>query len=68
MNWGYGTLEKDGIYLNEHKSNPYVHSMQLYNYSVVKFGGFKDLSSKTLLEVGSGKGGGISHIYSVCNP
>ena len=68
MNYGYAETKGDPIFLKEHAKDPWVCSMQLYNHAIVRFGGMSDMKNKTMAEVGSGRGGGISHLTTVLKP
>ena len=69
MNYGYASLsEKDGIFLKEEKANPWVHSVQLYHHCVISLSQISSLKDKTMLEVGSGRGGGLMHVFKTLNP
>ena len=68
MNYGYALTEGDKIYLKENKDDPWVYSMQLYNHAVVRFASINNLNVKRIAEVGSGRGGGISHITKILKP
>jgi hypothetical protein len=62
MNYGYAALNDDGIYLKDHIHHPWVLSMQLYHHAVLSIANIKSLKDKTLLEVGSGRGGGLNFL------
>lgn len=70
MNYGYAQLSDDGIYLKDEslKENPWVHSIQLYDFSVVSVAGIKEQKNLSLLEVGSGRGGGLFYLQQQMNP
>lgn len=69
MNWGYASLEKDGVLvknLSPEDENERF-SIQLYHYMATAMGTWKNLEGKTLVEVSSGRGGGLDYITRCLN-
>lgn len=66
MNYGYALLTDDGKMiedlLKEEGDKNEIFSLQLYYFITGTQKAFKTLKGKTLLEVGSGRGGGISFL------
>jgi SAM-dependent methyltransferase len=63
MNYGYATTDADSIALAE-ADEPNRHWIQLYHHVAAGI----DLKGRTVLEVGSGRGGGASFIKRYLNP
>ncbi len=57
LNYGYAILNDDGVYLDNLKTDPVVLQYQLYDMAVLSIGGVNDLTYKTFIEVGCGRGG-----------
>lgn len=70
MNWGYALLTPDGVMLRNLKPEDENerYSIQLYHYMSTAMGIYKDLEGKTLMEVSSGRGGGLDYISRYLNP
>jgi len=70
MNWGYASLNKDGIMLKSLKAEDEAdrYSIQLYHFMSTAMGTFNNLEGKTLMEVSSGRGGGLDYIARYLNP
>jgi SAM-dependent methyltransferase len=66
MNYGYALLTDDGKMiddlLTEEQDKRETFSLQLYYFITGTNKAFKSLAGKTLVEVGSGRGGGISFL------
>jgi len=69
MNWGYASLSPNGhlIPLNSGDESERF-SVQLYHYVATGMGIFQNLEGKTLLEVSSGRGGGLDYISRYLSP
>jgi len=72
MNYGYALLTEDGKMmedlLKEESDRNETFSLQLYFFVTSTNKAFKNLKGKTLVEVGSGRGGGISFLTRCFNP
>jgi len=70
MNWGYAPLNKKGILLENLKPEDENErfSNQLYHYMSTAMGEWQNLDNKTLVEVSSGRGGGLDYITRYLNP
>mmetsp|Transcript_39505 Transcript_39505/g.45366 ORF Transcript_39505/g.45366 Transcript_39505/m.45366 type:complete len:348 (-) Transcript_39505:15-1058(-) len=72
MNYGYALLTDDGKMidelLKEESDKRETFSLQLYYFITGTNKAFKSLEGKTLVEVGSGRGGGISFLSRVFKP
>lgn len=72
MNYGYALLTDDGKMmediLTEEADKRETFSLQLYYFITGTNKAFKSLKGKTLVEVGSGRGGGISFLTRVFQP
>jgi SAM-dependent methyltransferase len=70
MNWGYASLNKDGIMVRNLKPEDEAdrYSIQLYHYISTAMGIFNNLEGKTLMEVSSGRGGGLDYLTRYLNP
>jgi len=70
MNWGYASLNKDGIMLRHLKQDDENdrYSIQLYHYMSTAMGIWNNLEGKTLMEVSSGRGGGLDYLSRYLNP
>ena len=73
MNYGYGLLSKDGKILSdellqEEQDRREMFSIQLYYYTASVLPNITDMSGKTLVEVGSGRGGGLSFLTRTLEP
>jgi ubiquinone/menaquinone biosynthesis C-methylase UbiE len=69
MNWGYASLTPNGQIINlnpEDESERF--SVQLYHYVATGMGMLKNLEGKTLLEVSSGRGGGLDFVSRYLSP
>jgi len=65
MNYGYALLSQDGRILQditEEQDRREVFSIQLYLYTASVLPEIASMKGKTLLEVGSGRGGGLSFL------
>eukprot|EP00343_Euplotes_focardii_P005213 CAMPEP_0205813702 /NCGR_PEP_ID=MMETSP0205-20121125/18434_1 /ASSEMBLY_ACC=CAM_ASM_000278 /TAXON_ID=36767 /ORGANISM="Euplotes focardii, Strain TN1" /LENGTH=253 /DNA_ID=CAMNT_0053096201 /DNA_START=191 /DNA_END=949 /DNA_ORIENTATION=- len=66
MNYGYALLTDDGHmiddYLTEEQDKHECFSLQLYYFITGTNKAFKSLEGKTIVEIGSGRGGGISFL------
>lgn len=64
MNWGYATLSADGVFIRnlapEDENERF--SVQLYHYVATAMETWENLEGKTVLEVSSGRGGGLDYI------
>jgi len=63
MNYGYALITDEGktIELDEHDEYERF-SFQLYHYVTITMGKLKNFENKNILEVGSGRGGGLSFL------
>jgi len=70
MNWGYAALNKDGIMLKNLKpeDEPDRYSIQLYHFMSTAMSIWNNLEGKTLMEVSSGRGGGVDYLSRYLNP
>ncbi len=68
MNYGYAVLSDSGVYLDKYKHDPLVLQLQMYDYLVTMVGGIKDMKGKTLVEVGSGRGGAFKYMVEEFKP
>ena len=71
MNYGYALLSKDGRILqdiSEEQDRREVFSIQLYLYTASVLPEIASMEGKTLLEVGSGRGGGLSFLTRKLKP
>jgi SAM-dependent methyltransferase len=70
MNWGYASMEADGAFLKDLSAEDETErfSIQLYHLMATGMGTFKNLDGKTLVEVSSGRGGGLDYISRCLNP
>ena len=71
MNYGYALLSKDGKILqdiSEEQDRREVFSIQLYLYTASVLPEIGSMEGKTLLEVGSGRGGGLSFLTRKLKP
>jgi len=70
MNWGYAALTPNGVMIKnlapEDENDRF--SIQLYHYMATAMGTWNNLDSKTLVEVSSGRGGGLDYISRYLNP
>jgi len=70
MNWGYASLTPNGVMIKnlapEDENDRF--SIQLYHYMATAMGTWNNLESKTLVEVSSGRGGGLDYISRYLNP
>jgi len=64
MNWGYAALNPEGVLIKNLSAEDENErfSIQLYHYMATGMGTYKDLQGKTLVEVSSGRGGGLDYI------
>jgi SAM-dependent methyltransferase len=70
MNWGYASLTPNGHMEATLKPEDEFErfSVQLYHYVSTGMGIFKNLEGKTLLEVSSGRGGGLDYVSRYLSP
>jgi len=70
MNWGYASMSPDGIIINDLKTEDENerYSIQLYHHMATAMGTFENLIDMTLMEVSSGRGGGLDYISRYLNP
>jgi len=70
MNWGYASLTTNGVIIKnlapEDENDRF--SIQLYHYMATAMGSWNNLESKTLVEVSSGRGGGLDYLSRYLNP
>ena len=70
MNWGYAALNNNGAFIKnlapEDENERF--SIQLYHFMATAMSSWTDLSDKTLVEVSSGRGGGLDYISRYLNP
>lgn len=69
MNYGYAAVTGEGKLVklkSEFEEERY--SIQLYHYIATKFQSVKDLKGLNVLEVGSGRGGGLKYIQTNLQP
>jgi len=70
MNWGYAALNLNGAFVKnlapEDENERF--SIQLYHYMSTAMGTWTNLEGKTLVEVSSGRGGGLDYISRYLNP
>jgi len=70
MNWGYAALNDNGAFIKnlapEDENERF--SIQLYHYMSTAMGTWTDLDKKTLVEVSSGRAGGLDYISRYLNP
>ncbi|OMJ88347.1 hypothetical protein SteCoe_9762 [Stentor coeruleus] len=62
----YGFSKPSGIFIKNNTSE--IYCLQLYHYITSGFLEYKDWKGKSLVEVGSGRGGGLSYIAKVFSP
>lgn len=67
-NFGFAYLNGTGILLDDLREDFEVYKYQLYHYVVILSGGIKTLSEKNILEIGSGRGGGLNFIRDQLRP
>jgi ubiquinone/menaquinone biosynthesis C-methylase UbiE len=71
MNYGYALLSSDGKLLNDLKEDQdkkEIFSIQLYHYTASVLSEVTKMEGKTLVEVGSGRGGGLSFLTRNLKP
>lgn len=71
MNYGYALLNEDGKILDDLTEEVEINEMyclQLYYYISATKGNVKSMKGKTLLEVGSGRGGGLTFLTKRLQP
>jgi len=70
MNWGYAALNLNGLFVKnlDPEDENERFSIQLYHYVSTAMGTWSDLEGKTLVEVSSGRGGGLDYISRYLNP
>jgi SAM-dependent methyltransferase len=70
MNWGYAALNHNGAFIKnlDPEDERERFSIQLYHYMATAMGLWNDLQGKTLVEVSSGRGGGLDYISRYLNP
>ncbi|KRX02809.1 hypothetical protein PPERSA_04012 [Pseudocohnilembus persalinus] len=70
MNYGYATVNQDGKLIKNLKPEDEEERFcfQLYHFMATKFGKIKDLSGLDVIEIGSGRGGGLNYILNYLNP
>eukprot|EP01017_Pseudomicrothorax_dubius_P028574 TRINITY_DN3398_c0_g1_i1.p1 TRINITY_DN3398_c0_g1~~TRINITY_DN3398_c0_g1_i1.p1 ORF type:complete len:348 (+),score=93.28 TRINITY_DN3398_c0_g1_i1:116-1159(+) len=69
MNYGYAVLNSDGHLVGLRREDEEERfSIQLYHFLATSFNERKDLEGQTVIEVGSGRGGGLSFIRRYLNP
>eukprot|EP00331_Platyophrya_macrostoma_P030803 CAMPEP_0176456934 /NCGR_PEP_ID=MMETSP0127-20121128/31605_1 /TAXON_ID=938130 /ORGANISM="Platyophrya macrostoma, Strain WH" /LENGTH=343 /DNA_ID=CAMNT_0017847031 /DNA_START=11 /DNA_END=1042 /DNA_ORIENTATION=- len=70
MNYGYAPLTEDGALIKdvpkEYEEEKFP--VQLYHYVASALGKSKNLNNQVVLEVGSGRGGGLSYISTQMGP
>ena len=59
---------KDGIFLESQKDSSEVLQIQLYHHAVIMNAGIHDLKGKTLVDVSSGRGGGLNYLVNELKP
>jgi len=70
MNWGYAALSNNGATIKNLASEDENErfSIQLYHLMATAMNTWSDLDGKTLVEVSSGRGGGLDYISRYLNP
>lgn len=71
MNYGYALLSADGKMLadlQEEQDRQEIFSIQLYHYTASVLSEVTKMAGKTLVEVGSGRGGGLSFLTRNLKP
>ncbi|KAL4475757.1 hypothetical protein ABPG72_011534 [Tetrahymena utriculariae] len=70
MNYGYAVLSGNGHLIQnlQKEDEDERFCLQLYHYVATQFGTVKNLSGLRVLEVGSGRGGGLNYISKYLNP
>lgn len=70
MNWGYASLSPTGhlVYNLKPEDENERFSIQLYHLMSTGMGMFRSLEGQTLLEVSSGRGGGLDYISRYLSP
>jgi len=70
MNYGYAILNKDGKLIQDLnvEFEDERFPLQLYHYVATQCGTKKDLSGLNILEVGSGRGGGLTYLTKNLQP
>ena len=71
MNYGYALLSADGKMLadlQEEQDRSEIFSIQLYHYTASVLSEVTKMAGKTLVEVGSGRGGGLSFLTRNLKP
>ena len=64
MNYGYA--EEKGPFIESNSEE--IYCLQLYHFIASGMFSFKSLESKSVLEVGSGRGGGLEYVLQTFNP
>jgi hypothetical protein len=59
---------KDGVFLESQKDSSEVLQIQLYHHAVIMQAEFTDLNGKTLVDVSSGRGGGLNYLVNELKP
>lgn len=64
MNYGFALLNEEGKTIRnlDHELEEERFCLQLYNYVATRFHEVKTLKGLSVLEVGSGRGGGLNYI------
>ncbi|EGR32394.1 methyltransferase, putative [Ichthyophthirius multifiliis] len=70
MNYGYATLKDDGVLIQNLKSEDEDERLclQLYHYMATQQNKQQNLNGLNILEIGSGRGGGLEYISKYLNP
>lgn len=70
MNYGYAVLNQEGKLIKNLKDEDEEERFcfQLYHFVATKMNKLKDLSGLNILEIGSGRGGGLNYISNYLSP
>lgn len=68
QNLGYADMCKDGVFLESQKDSAEVLQIQLYHHAVIMHAGIHDLAGKTIVDVSSGRGGGLNYLVNELKP
>ena len=70
LNYGYASLEEagQGIFLDTYRKSNEVFQLQLYNFVTMMSTGLMTMQGKTFVEIGCGRGGGLSYVVQELKP
>ena len=68
MNYGYAFMNGNGKVLDSYEDDPEIYRLQLYFFVSSQLPNLKSYQGLDILEVGSGRGGGLNFVQETLMP